>query len=288
MSAKPSDSSDSRFSVNRLLNAAQPALSDELAGMFQDYRESIEAETTERLRKALLDEENNRWRALAEYQQKIGEATSQSQIVRLFLGTAVRFAESAAVYLNKNDGLTLWGLEGEPGIFPETVDEETIDPDWFFSLVVVRGRTVAGVGAAGPSDVESLAIMADALERAIENFGLRLRFLVDGNTDASALTPVVKAMPEPPAPAEAGPRQLARSIVSGIARGHETEILDGRVHSDLYRRFRKGIDEGRDAYSRQLSSPPDRDYFHEEVVQILAGNTASRLGADYPGPVDNT
>ncbi len=287
MSARPSESSDPRFSVDRLLNAAQPALSDELARMFQDYRDAIEAETTERLRKALLDEETRRWRALAEYQQKIDEATSQSQILRLFLRTAVRFAESSAVYLNKNDGLTLWGFEGEPGIFPEAVDEETIDPDWFFSLVVVRGRIVAGVGAAHPSDLESLAIMADALERAIENFGLRLRFLADGNTDASPLTPVEKAAPEPPAPAEAGPRQLARSIVSGIALGHETEILDGRVYSDLYRRFRKGIDEGRDAYNRQLSSPPDRDYFHEEVVRILAGNTASRLGADYPGPVDN-
>ena len=287
MSAKPSESSDPRFSVDRLLNAAQPALSDELAGMFQDYRDAIEAETTERLRKTLLDEETRRWRALAEYQQKIGEATSQSQILRLFLDTAVRFAESSAVYLNKNDGLTLWGFEGEPGICPETVDEETIDPDWFFSLVVVRGRIVAGVGAAHPSDLESLAIMADALERAIENFGLRLRFLADSDPDASPLMPVEKAAPEPPASAEAGPRQLARSIVSGIARGHETEILDGRVHSDLYRRFRKGIDEGRDAYSRQLSSPPDRDYFHEEVVRILAGNTVSRLGADYPGPVDN-
>ena len=287
MLAQPSESSDTRFSADRLLNAAEPALSDELARMFQDFRESIEAETTERLRKALLDEETRRWRALAEYQQKIGEATSQSQILRLFLRTAVRFAESSAVYLNKNDGLTLWGFEGEPGVFPEAVDDETIDPDWFFSRVVVRGRIVAGVGAAHPSDLESLAIMADALRRAIENFGLRLRFLADSDSDALLLTPVEKAAPEPPAPADAGPRQLAQAIVSGIALGHETEILDGRVHSDLYRRFRKGIDEGRATYDRQLSSPPDRDYFHEEVVRILAGNTASRLGADYPGSVAN-
>ncbi len=287
MSAQPSESSDTRFSADRLLNAAEPALSDELGRMFQDFRESIEAETTERLRKALLDEETRRWRALAEYQQKIGEATSQSQILRQFLRTAVRFAESSAVYLNKNDGLTLWGFDGESGVFPEAVDDETIDLDWFFSRVVVRGRIVAGVGAAGPSDLESLAIMADALRRAIENFGLRLRFLADSDSDALLLTPVEKAAPEPPAPADAGPRQLAQAIVSGIALGHETEILDGRLHSDLYRRFRKGIDEGRATYDRQLSSPPDRDYFHEEVVRILAGNTASRLGADYPGPVAN-
>lgn len=287
MSAKPSDSNDPRLSPDRLLNAAAPALSAELARMFQDYREAIEAETNERLRKALPAEEPGRWRALAEYQQQIGEASSQSEILRGFLDSALQFADSSAVYLNKNDGLTLWDFEGESGVFPEAADKRTIDPEWFFSLVVVRGKVVAAVAAAGPTDGEALAIMADALNRAVENFGLRMRLVVDRKIEPPALTPVEKAAPEPPAPTAADPRQLARAIVSGIALGREKDILDGRVHSDLYRRVRKGIDEGRDAYNRQLSSPPDRDYFHEEVVKILALNTASRLGAGYPGPVQN-
>jgi hypothetical protein len=61
-------------------------------------------------------------------------------------------------------------------------------------------------------------------------------------------------------------------------------VLEGRVNADLYTRLKNEIEEARNDYRQQLSSPPRLDYFHEEIVKILADNVASRLGKEYPGP----
>jgi hypothetical protein len=242
-----------------------------------------------------------RWRMLSEYQRKVGEASSQLEILRRFLRTAVTFAASAAVYLNKDDGLALWNAEGEAEVFPGAVSEDTIDPDWFFSKVVVRGKMVAAVGAAGVTDSDALHIMTDSLKRSIENFGLRLRFLAKADADAPVLEPALKSSAALPRPASASPvsaspvpaspvsasndpRQVARTVVAMIKTSHERQVLEGRVNSDLYARLRAEIEDARTEYRQQLSSPPRLDYFHEEVVKILADNVASRLGKEYPGP----
>jgi hypothetical protein len=365
MSAKPSDSNDSRFSSERLLNVAKPALSAELTKMLDEFRGSLDAEANVRLKKALLDKEaeiqtllrdkeaqfesrladelkrvdgkttdkvtqqltsdfemrfnetlsqetdrlterfsgeaetaeakwkgeraglveaRDRWQTLAEYHRKIGEASSQLEILRRFLRTGVKFANSAAVYLNKEDGLALWNAEGEAGVFPDVVSEGTIDPEWYFSTVVVRGKVIAAITAAGASDRDALVVMADTLKRAIENFGLRLRFLA--GAEPVSPPPVVKDKPAQASPPAEGadPRGLARTLVSEIKLGHEKQVLEGRVNADLYTRLEKQIEEARASYQQQLSAPTDVDYFHEEILKILADNILSRLGEAYPGP----
>ena len=247
------------------------------------------AETQWKDERAKLVETSERWQTLAEYHRKIGEASSQLEILRRFLRTAIKFSTSSAVYLNKEDGLALWNAEGEAGVFPDVVSEGTIDPEWYFSNVVVRGKTIAAIGAAGTSDRDALVVMADTLKRAIENFGLRLRFLAGAEPDKAP--PVVEATPAPEnLPTEslpagtADPHHLARALISEIKFGNEKQVLEGRVNADIYTRLRKEIEEARVAYEQQVSAPTEEDYFHQEVVKILADNVLSRLGDGYPGP----
>jgi len=232
--------------------------------------------------------EANRWRVLSDYQHKLGDASSQLEILRRFLRTAIKFADGTAVYLNKEDGLALWKSEGEGAAFPKVVSTETIDPDWFFSKVVVRGKTIAAVAATGVADTDALTLMSDALKRAIENFGLRLRYLANPEALAPAPAPAPTDAPvSAPVPApvdQVDPRQLARKLISEIKLSHEKQVLEGRVNSDLYKRLETEIEGARAEYRHQLTAPPEQDFFHEEIIKILADNVLSRLGSDYPGP----
>jgi hypothetical protein len=266
----------------------------------------------------VLERKLERWRTLAEYHSKIGESSSQLEILRRFLLSGSRFASGVAVYLQKADGLSLWKSEGDGAVFPEVASEGSIDPEWFYSTVVVRGKTVAAVSAAGMTDREALVVMVAALKHAVENFGLRLRFMsgeprpdadpapAPASANAPAGTshagdPVPPANPHVPEasqtnghlagtiempsdPAASDPRKVARAIVSEIKLGHEKQVLEGRVNADLYRRLQSPIEEGRKAYASRVNGEPEADYFHEEVVRILADNIVSRLGAEYPGP----
>ena len=81
----------------------------------------------------------------------------------------------------------------------------------------------------------------------------------------------------------ANARRLARMLVSEIKVGNEKRVLEGRVNSDLYSRLQKEIDASRETYRRQVDAPGG-DYFHEELIKILADNDPERLGKDYPGP----
>jgi len=252
---------------------------DRLTERFTGEAEAAEARWKDERGRLLSISE--RWQTLAEYQRKIGEASSQLEILRRFLRTAVKFANSAAVYLNKEDGLALWNAEGKAGVFPDVVSEGTIDPEWYFSNVVVRGKVIAAIAAAGTSDRDALVAMADVLKRAIENFGLRLRFLAGAEREAP---PPVVAEKSGPEPQSSDPRVVARTLVSEVKFGNQKQVLEGRVNADLYNRLEKQIEEARESYRQQVPGPTDADYFHEEVVKILADNVLSRLGRGYPGP----
>ena len=365
VSAKsPPDPPQGKLSADRLLNALSPALSAELERMLEEFRGSLDAEATVRLKKALLDKEaefraraeeeerrvreetseqvraevttelearfksdlaaelealkgrlkqgaqeakerwkqerleliaeTERWRLLAEFHRRVGDATSQVEILRRFVAAAERLSEGVALYLNKPDGLALWNTQGEAAAFPELISEDTIDPEWYFAPIVVQSRTVAAVCATGVKDRDSLVVIVDALKRAIENFGLRIRFFGAGGAHEPATSdavgdptssPSAQASDEESAKRGADARRLARMLVSEIKLGNEKEVLEGRVHADLYTRLRKHIDRGRETYERQVpSSDPDQDYFHEELVKILADNDPNRLGEGYPGP----
>ncbi|MCA1629148.1 MAG: hypothetical protein LC774_02010 [Acidobacteria bacterium] len=80
-------------------------------------------------------------------------------------------------------------------------------------------------------------------------------------------------------------RRFARLLVSEIKLYNEQKVTDGRTEGNLYDRLREEIDRSRQMYDKRVhpSVSPRFDYFHQELVNTLAGGDASKLGAGYPG-----
>ena len=81
-------------------------------------------------------------------------------------------------------------------------------------------------------------------------------------------------------------RRFARLLVSEIKLYNVDSIEQGRKEKDLYERLQRDIDRSRDMYEKRVhpSVRRETDYFHEEVLRILAVGDQAALGADYPGP----
>ena len=74
--------------------------------------------------------------------------------------------------------------------------------------------------------------------------------------------------------------RYARLLVSEIKLYNEAAVREGREHRDLSRRLATEIERARRTYDERVpSTVPDRSrYFHNELVQILAGGDPSLLG----------
>ena len=268
-------------------------VTDELQGQFgrtlKETTDELRASLTKDLQnasaewsaeRARLSEQLEEARLFANVQQKFAEAGSQTEILVRFLRLAERFAPSVAVYLAKADGLALWKASVD-AVFPQIVPQGTIDPALYFREITVRDKPVAAVCAVQPCRIDGLEFLVACLARAIESFGMKLR------------SPVPKITQPAPAPVETPgeimhgeARRLARLLVSEIKLYHEQKVIEGRENSDLYARLQTEIDSSLVQYRQRVSSAvlASSDYFHEEVVRVLADNDASRLGGGYPGP----
>ncbi|MBI4472301.1 MAG: hypothetical protein HY646_06510 [Acidobacteria bacterium] len=261
----------------------------------EKFRKQLE-EATNKIRsefgteRARLEEQLNQWRAFAEAQRQLADASSQPEILVRFLKIAEPFAAGLAVYVAKADGLAMYKSRGKAP-FPEIVSQETIDPEFFFKTVTVRGKTVAAVCAAQPYKADALDFLVATMERTIEVFGMKLKVpppkppAITETTVAAAAATAPSAGDEQKAHAEA--RRTARLLVSEIKLYHESELKSGREQGDIYQRLQKQIDDGREKYNQQVqtSALGSRDYFHEELVRILTENDASLMGKAYPGPM---
>ena len=80
-------------------------------------------------------------------------------------------------------------------------------------------------------------------------------------------------------------RRFARLLVSEIKLYNEQKVREGRENADLYERLREDIDRSRQMYDKRVRPEVSSryDYFHHELVNMLAEGDASRLGAGYPG-----
>jgi exonuclease VII large subunit len=121
-----------------------------------------------------VEDERDRWRMLAEAEQKFAEASSQSEMLIRFLSSAQSFARGLAIYVAKADGLDLWKSKGD-GAFPKILSKEATDADSYFRTITVRGKSVCAIYAYPTFHLESLNFLVASLERAIEAFGLKLR-----------------------------------------------------------------------------------------------------------------
>ena len=80
-------------------------------------------------------------------------------------------------------------------------------------------------------------------------------------------------------------RRFARLLVSEIKLYNEQKVREGRDNADLYDRLREDIDRSRQMYDKRVRPEVSNryDYFHHELVNMLAEGDAAKLGADYPG-----
>ena len=82
-------------------------------------------------------------------------------------------------------------------------------------------------------------------------------------------------------------RRFARLLVSEIKLYNENKVREGRSNADLYDRLRDDIDRSRQMYDKRVAPPvaARHDYFHQELVNLLAEGDAGKLGHSYPGAV---
>jgi hypothetical protein len=260
---------------------------DQLGADFARQSQAVASQWEEE--KLGIQDQLNLWRTYAEGQQQLSDSGSQAEMLTRFLNLVEPFAAAVAVYVAKADGLALWKARGK-GAFPDLVSQDTIDPQYFFKPLVVRERTVAAVSAVQPFKAEPLEFLSSSLGRSIEAFGMKLKtpaprpavaVPVAAAAAAAAATPAM-SIPDEKLNAEA--RLAARLLVSEIKLYNEQEVRDGRTASDLYTRLQKQIDQGREHYKQRADSAAlKRDYYHEELVRVLADGDAARLGANYPG-----
>jgi hypothetical protein len=111
-------------------------------------------------------------------------------------------------------------------------------------------------------------------------------------TPGPAPAPAPAHAPAPPAPpARAVPaedqkahddaKRFARLVVSEIKLYNEAKVTEGRKTRDIYERLKEDIERGRQMYHDRVSAPvrDSTDYFHDELVRILAGGDPSALGS---------
>ena len=75
-------------------------------------------------------------------------------------------------------------------------------------------------------------------------------------------------------------RRLARLLVTEIKLYNEEQVEEGRRGNDIYARLKEDIDRSRQIFNERVDEDvrQDTDYFHEEMVRILAGGNAEALG----------
>jgi len=80
-------------------------------------------------------------------------------------------------------------------------------------------------------------------------------------------------------------RRFARLLISEIKLYNEQKVVEGRSEHDLYDRLREYIDRSREMYDKRVKPEVSSryDYFHGELVNMLAEGDASKLGSNYPG-----
>ena len=75
-------------------------------------------------------------------------------------------------------------------------------------------------------------------------------------------------------------QRLARLLVTEIKLYNEEEVEEGRRNRNIYQTLREDINRSRQIYEERINEQirAETDYFHEELVRILAGGDADALG----------
>jgi len=93
--------------------------------------------------------------------------------------------------------------------------------------------------------------------------------------------PPARAIPPEDQKAHDDAKRFARLVVSEIKLYNEAKVTEGRKTRDIYERLKEDIERGRQMYHDRVSAPvrDSSDYFHDELVRILAGGDPTALGS---------
>jgi hypothetical protein len=93
-------------------------------------------------------------------------------------------------------------------------------------------------------------------------------------------TPPARAIAPEEQKAHDDAKRFARLVVSEIKLYNEAKVTEGRKTRDIYERLKEDIERGRQMYHDRVSQPVRdvSDYFHDELVRILAGGDPNALG----------
>jgi len=80
-------------------------------------------------------------------------------------------------------------------------------------------------------------------------------------------------------------RRFAKLLVSEIELYNKAKVADGRKNKDVYKRLKTDIDRSRQTFDKRFGKTLGKefDYFHDELVRILAASDSTALGPEYPG-----
>jgi hypothetical protein len=97
---------------------------------------------------------------------------------------------------------------------------------------------------------------------------------------AAPPTPAARALPPEEQKAHDDAKRFARLVVSEIKLYNEAKVTEGRKTKDIYERLKEDIERGRQMYHDRVPAAvrDASDYFHDELVRILAGGDANALG----------
>jgi hypothetical protein len=203
----------------------------------------------------------------------------------------------------------LLALEGESGLDTAVIQQLTYTVG--LMLETLSGRTVVPTAALRePEDrMGEAAVPIAEKDSAAELFELEEEAPTPARAappevtppvaDASAtvhlkvpVAPAPAAPPVAPPPPAAPPRvpdeerkhdearRFARLLVSEIRLYNEQAVAAGKISRDIYQRLKDDIDRSREMYDQRVPADvrANSNYFHDELVRILADGEADALG----------
>ncbi len=191
----------------------------------------------------------------------------------------------------------LLALEGGPGLNVPMVQQVTYTVGLMLETLTSRPNvptpalTPPEVMSGEPEvAVEAPPAVSEEAPRAVEEAPVAAAeappAVGDGSETVELKVPVAPAAPVAAARAPEDERKheearrFARLLVSEIRLYNEQAVQTGKLARDVYGHLREDIDRSREMYEQRVSAEvrADSNYFHDEMVRILADGDADALG----------
>lgn len=294
-----------------------------LAGHFSRFEallgQELRRETESLAAEAVAGERARAAERLREHARRIARAESVAEWSQAVLDAAASAAARCALFTAGEGWLRCQGARNPAEVPPPDLSVGLADAP-AFANAAESGDAVVAVASAGELSPAAARLFRCGAEERTQLFPVLARrkcvavLCAQDALGSGALLEAIAALAGPAYPAPAAGREPLVTIgPAAAATGQDApdrerrsaaqrfsrlraaqmrvfqaaEVRSGRAAGDLYGALKEEIDRGREVYRRQFlaDSPTLGDYFHEELVRILAGGEAGLLGPGYPGPL---